>query len=62
MFNPDIDMGNGKILPGEKVSELTKFIINKFADENLTYDESIEILNRAINSIGEYAEVKKAEP
>ena len=47
MFFGDIRMRDS-ILSGEKICELTKYIINKFADEKLTRDEAVEVLKSAI--------------
>jgi len=47
------------ILPGEKISELTKYIINKFADEELSRDEAMEILERTKDLVGEVSKIQK---
>lgn len=54
----DIRMETG-IFSGEKLDELTKFIINKFAEEQLSRDEAIEVLKKVENVIGEVSMVQK---
>ena len=54
----DILMCTG-VFPGEKLDELTKFIINKFAEEQLSRDEAIEVLTKVENVIGEVSMVQK---
>lgn len=48
----DVVMNDGKLLEGEKIGELVKYIINKFAKENLTRNEAIEILDRTKECTG----------
>lgn len=60
VFYSDVPMLTG-VLPGEKISELTKYIINKFADEGLSRDEAIEILERTKNLVGEVSKIKKID-
>ena len=50
---------NDSILSGEKIGELTKYIINKFADEKLTRDEAVEVLKSAIEVVGEVSVVNR---
>mgnify|MGYP004522146745 CR=1 FL=1 len=57
MGSLDIQMQEG-VLSGEKVDELTKFIINKFAEEKMNRDEAVEVLKNVNNVIGEFAMVK----
>lgn len=54
-----IQMNSGDIFDGKKISDLTAFIINKFADEHLSHDEAVEVLKRTKDIIGEYSKVKK---
>ena len=56
----DIRM-NDSILSGEKIGELTKYIINKFADEKLTRDEAVEVLKSAIEVLGEVSVVNRID-
>lgn len=60
MFFGDIRMRDS-ILSGEKICELTKYIINKFADEKLTRDEAVEVLKSAIEVVGEVSVVNHME-
>lgn len=54
----DVMMSNGKILPGEKIDKLVNFIINKFAEEEMSVDEAKIALEHAKEIIGEYSTVK----
>lgn len=60
MKSYDIQMVNG-IFSGKKIDELTKFIINKFAEERLNRDEAVEVLKNTNNVIGEFAIVKRVD-
>ncbi|WP_371296807.1 hypothetical protein [Ruminococcus sp.] len=60
MESYDIQMVNG-IFSGKKIDELTKFIINKFAEEGLNRDEAVEVLKNTNNVIGEFAIVKHVD-
>lgn len=60
VFYSDVPMLTG-VLPGEKISELTKYIINKFADEGLSRDEAMEILERTKNLVGEVSKIQKID-
>lgn len=57
----DVQMNNGEILEGEKIGKLTRFIINKFADEGLSVDEGKEVINAVTNVIGECSIIKKID-
>lgn len=57
MESLDIQMEIG-IFSGKKLDELTKFIINKFAEEKLNRDEAVEVLKRTEDIIGECAVVQ----
>ena len=50
-------MNNGSILSKGKIDKLVGFIINKFADEQLSVDEAKVILNNTEHIIGEYSQV-----
>ena len=54
----DVVMNDGKLLEGEKIGELVKYIINKFAKENLTRNAALEILDRTKECTGD-ASVKR---
>lgn len=51
----DIELHSGRILNGEKIRELVNLIINKFAEEELSRDEAVEILNEIGKILGEFA-------
>lgn len=57
----DVVMNDGKLLEGEKIGELVKYIINKFAKENLTRNEAIEILDRTKEYTGDAAVIREAD-
>lgn len=40
----NIQMNNGTVLTATKTEELVRYIVNKFSEENLTYDEANIIL------------------
>lgn len=54
-----IRLNNGKILEAKKISELTEYIVNKFADEKLSREEARLILENAKDTIEECAIVQK---
>lgn len=54
-----IQLNNGKILDGEKIGELTDFIINKFSEEKLSYDEARIVLEKAQEALGECSVVEQ---
>lgn len=53
-----VQMNYGKIIDAEKIGELTKYIIDKFSEEKLSYDEAKIILNKVEEAIGEYSQVQ----
>lgn len=59
MFQTSIQMQSGDVLEGDRIRELTTFIINKFAQENLSCEEAKVVLGRAKSIIGEYSKVQK---
>lgn len=56
-----VRMNNGEVLDGEKIGKLTKFIIDKFADEELSVDEGKEVLHSVTDLLGEYSIIKKID-
>lgn len=54
----DLAMSTGKILKGEKIRELVKWIINKFAEENISRDEAHQVLEEVKEVVGEVAIVQ----
>lgn len=57
---PSIQMVNGEIFDGERIRELTEYIINKFSDEGLSHDEARIVLDKTKEIIGEFAIVHPA--
>lgn len=51
----DLAMSTGKILKGEKIRELVNWIINKFAEENISRDEAHQVLEEVKEVVGEVA-------
>ena len=45
----------------KKIGELVKYIINKFAKENLTRNEAIEILDRTKECTGDAAVIREVD-
>ena len=58
MWYADIEMDNGTIFNGKKVGELVVFIINKFSDEELNYEEAKIVLEKVQEIIGEHSKVQ----
>ncbi len=54
-------LNNGNILDGKRIGELTEFIINKFSEEKLSYDEAEIILDQTKSTIGEFSIVQSLE-
>lgn len=54
-----IRLNNGKILEAKKISELTEYIVNKFADEKLSQEEAQIILKNVKDTVKECAIVQK---
>lgn len=52
--SPTFAMSNGNLFKGEKISELTESIIDKLADEKLTYAEAKIVLGKALEVLDEY--------
>lgn len=55
----NVAMNNGDIFKGEKISELTEFIIDKFADEKLTYAEAKIVLDKTLKVLDEYSIIQR---
>lgn len=58
---PSIVLGSGTIFDGEKIGELTEFIINKFSEEGLNCDEAKIVLSQTMEVIGGYSTVQSLE-
>lgn len=50
-----VQMNNGKVFNGEQIKELTEFVINKFSNEKLSYDEAIIVMRGVEDVLGESA-------
>lgn len=59
MWNSDYALNNGKVITGEKIGELVKYIVDKFSDEGLSRDEAVIVLDRAKDAVGEYNKIIK---
>lgn len=55
---PSVQLNNGRILDGKKIGELTKIIINKFSEENLSPAEGKEVLSKVKDVLDEYAVIQ----
>lgn len=55
----NIQMNNGTVLTATKAEELVRYIVNKFSEENLTYDEANIILENTKDVLGEFSKVQK---
>lgn len=55
----NIQMNNGTVLTTTKTEELVRYIVNKFSEENLTYDEANIVLENTKDVIGEFSKVQK---
>ena len=55
----NIQMNNGTVLTATKTEELGRYIVNKFSEENLTYDEANIVLENTKDVIGEFSKVQK---
>lgn len=50
-------MPNGEIFSHEEISELTNFIINKFAEKRLSMDRAVVVLDRTKEILGSYSTI-----
>ena len=55
----NIQMKNGTVLTATKTEELVRYIVNKFSEENLTYDEANIILENTKDVLGEFSKIEK---
>lgn len=53
-----VQMNNGEIFDGTKMGELTKYIINKFSEEGLSYDEAKIVMDKVSEIVGEFSKVQ----
>ncbi len=61
MISQSIQMNNGSVLEGNRISELVKYIINKFADEELSFDEAKIVISRVEAILGEFAVIHNTD-
>jgi len=54
-------MPNGEIFSHEEISELTNFIINKFAEKKLSIDKAELVLERTKEVLKGYSTINKVE-
>ena len=53
----DILMENGKILEGKRARKIANQIVDKFAEEGLSYEEAAIVLDQTKSAIGEYSKI-----
>lgn len=46
MITEDVQFGNGEVMTGEEIGKLISFIVNKFAEEGLSYEKAKYVLKR----------------
>ena len=56
----DVEMVS-KVLPGEDLTRMVKKIVNDFANEGMSRDEAMEILERVKEVIGEVAIIQRMD-
>ena len=61
MYISDYALNNGKVIKGEKIGELVKYIVDKFSDEGLSRDEAVIVLDHAKDAVGEYNKIIKID-
>ena len=54
-------MNNGSVFSGNRVNELIKHIVNKFADERLSSSEAILVLDQTKEVIKDFALVQHVD-
>lgn len=56
-----VTFDNGEILDGKKIGELAEFIINKFSEEKLSYEEARIVLEHTKDVLGEFCVIQSLE-
>lgn len=56
-----VALDNGEILDGKKIGELAEFIINKFSEEKLSYEEARIVLEHTKDVLGEFCVIQSLE-
>lgn len=59
-YRQGVMLNNGNVMEAEKISELTDYIINKFADEKLSLEESEIVLKNTKDTLRECSIVQKS--
>ena len=59
MIFQSVQLNNGKILDGDKIGELVTEIVNKFSENDLSYDEAKIVLENTRDVLGEFSVVQK---
>lgn len=57
----DCSVGCGKIISGEKIEELVRYIVDKFSEEGLSSAEAVLILENAKEVINAYNKIIKTD-
>lgn len=55
IISQSVQLNNGLVFDDDRINELTKYIINKFADEGLSLEEAVIVLSRVKEVMGEFA-------
>lgn len=58
MWVPNVEMKNGEIFEAKKIRELSVFVIDKFSEEKLSYDQAKIVLDDISAIIGECAAIE----
>ena len=56
-----VQMDNGSVFNGKKIGELAAFIIDKFSQEGLSYDEAVIVLDDTKKVLGEFCKIQSLE-
>lgn len=57
----DYAVGCGKIISGEKIEELVRYIVDKFSEEGLSSAEAVLVLENAKEAINAYNKIIKTD-
>ncbi len=61
MWRPSVEMKNGEVFSAKKIRELSVFVINKFSEEGLSYDEAKIVMDDIKDLLGEYTKIEKLD-
>lgn len=56
-----VQMNNGSLFKGKKIGELATYIIDKFSQEGLSYDEAVIVLEDTKEVLGEFCKIQSLE-